>query len=267
MFKIGLCQMKGSFDKDESLNTAERFIREAAANGAQVISLPEMWNCPYSNDYFREYAEGADGRTVEFLSQLARSLNIYLIGGSIPELDDGKVYNTSFSFDKEGKIIGKHRKVHLFDIDVKDGIRFMESDTLTAGQDMTILDTEFCKIGVAMCYDVRFPEWFRKMALAGAKLIILPAAFNLTTGPVHWDLSMRARALDNQVYFAANSPARDESGPYQAFGNSCIVDPWGQFIAHTDEKESIVYGDIDLDYVGSIREQLPLLKHRRSELY
>ncbi len=267
MFKIGLCQMKGSFDKRESMKTAEKFVREAATNGADVISLPEMWNCPYSNDYFREYAEKADGKTVEFLSGLAADLGVYLVGGSIPELEGDKVYNTSFSFDRSGNVIGKHRKVHLFDIDVKDGIRFMESDTLTAGRDMTVIDTEYCKIGVAICYDVRFPEWFRKMALAGAKLIILPAAFNMTTGPAHWDLTMRARALDNQVYFAANSPARDENGPYQAYGGSCIADPWGEFVAHADEKECIIYADIDLERVESIRQQLPLLKHRRESLY
>ena len=247
MFRIGLCQMKGSFDKKKSMDTAAEFIREAAANGAQVISLPEMWNCPYSNDYFRDYSEAADGPTVEFLSKLAAQQDVYIIGGSIPEIDDGKVYNTSFSFDRKGNVIGRHRKVHLFDIDVKGGIRFMESDTLTA--------------------DVRFPEWFRKMALAGAKLIVLPAAFNMTTGPAHWDLTMRARALDNQVYFAANSPARDESGPYTAYGNSCIVNPWGEFVSHADEKEGIIYGDIDLDYVESIRQQLPLLRHRREKLY
>ena len=267
MFKIGLCQMKGSFDKNESIATAERFVREAAANGAQVVSLPEMWNCPYSNDYFREYAETAEGPTVKFMSELAKELGIYLIGGSIPELDDDKVYNTSFSFDKQGNIIGRHRKVHLFDIDVKGGIRFMESDTLTAGEDLTVIDTEFCKIGVAICYDVRFPEWFRNMTLDGAKLIVLPAAFNMTTGPIHWDLTMRARALDNQIYFAANSPARDDSGPYQAYGHSCIIDPWGRVIDEADEKEQIIYGDIALEYVESVRNQLPLLKHRREELY
>lgn len=267
MFKIALCQMKGSFDKKESMAIAEKFIREAAANGAQVISLPEMWNCPYANEYFREYAETADGMTVEFMSKLAKELGIYLIGGSIPELDGDKVYNTSFSFDRNGNVIGRHRKVHLFDIDVKGGIRFMESDTLTAGEDMTVIETEYGKIGVAICYDVRFPEWHRKMALAGVKLIVLPAAFNMTTGPLHWDLTMRARALDNQVYFAANSPARDENGPYVAYGSSCIVDPWGQFVSHADEKECIIYGEIDLDKVEAVRQQLPLLKHRREELY
>lgn len=267
MFKIGLCQIKEHVDKKDSMAAAAESVRKAAANGAQVISLPEMWNCPYSNDYFRNYAESADGSTVEFLSKLAAEQGIYLIGGSIPELDGDNVYNTSFCFDRKGNMIGRHRKVHLFDVDVKGGIRFMESDTLTAGEEMTILDTEFCKIGVAICYDVRFPEWSRKMALAGAQLIILPAAFNLTTGPVHWDLLMKSRALDNQVYFAANSPARDENGIFVAYGNSCIANPWGEFTAHADEKETIIYGDIDLDYVTAVRQQLPLLKHRREELY
>lgn len=267
MFKLALCQLKGSFDKDESMRNAEAHVAEAAANGAQVVSLPEMWNCPYSNDYFCEYAESADGRTAAFMSDLAKRHGIYLIGGSIPEIDDGKVYNTSFSFDREGRMIGRHRKVHLFDIDVKGGIRFMESDTLSAGNDMTVIDTEFCRIGVAICYDVRFPEWFHKMALAGAKLIVLPAAFNMTTGPEHWDLAMRSRAVDSQVYFAANSPARDEDGVYVAYGNSCIADPWGRFTAHADEKECIIYGDIDTDYVDAVRSQLPLLRHMRPELY
>ena len=143
----------------------------------------------------------------------------------------------------------------------------MESDTLTPGENTTVIETEYGKIGVAICYDVRFPELSRNMALAGAKLIVLPAAFNLTTGPAHWDLTMRARALDNQVYFAACSPARDMDGVYQAYGNSCIASPWGEFIAHTDETESVIYGDIDFDYVDGIRQQLPLLKHRKKELY
>ena len=160
-FKLGLCQIAGTLDKDETRGIAEKYVREAAENGAQVIALPEMWDCPYSNDYFRDYAEPADGPTVEFMSKLAEELGIYLIGGSISELDDDKVYNTAFCFDKKGDIIGRHRKVHLFDVDVEGGIRFFESDTLTAGDSLTVIDTEFCKIGVAICFDVRFPEWFR----------------------------------------------------------------------------------------------------------
>ena len=267
MFKLALCQLKGSYDKEESRQTVRRYVTEAASNGADVIALPEMWDCPYSNDYFREYAETADGETVKFMSDLAAELGVYLIGGSISEIDDDKVYNTAFCFDREGRMIGRHRKTHLFDIDVEGGIRFMEYDTLTAGDSATVIDTEFGKIGVAICYDVRFPELFRRMTLDGARMVILPAAFNMTTGPAHWDITMRARALDNQIFFAANSPARDEEGIYVAYGNSCIVSPWGDFIAHADEKECILYADIDFDYEDSIRNQLPLLKHRRPELY
>lgn len=267
MFKLALCQLKGSYDKNESRETVRKYVTEAAGNGADVIVLPEMWDCPYSNDYFREYAETEDGETVRFMSELAAGLGIYLIGGSIAELDGDKVYNTAFCFDREGKIIGKHRKAHLFDIDVEGRIRFMESETLTAGDSSTVIDTEFGKMGIAICYDVRFPELFRRMTLDGARIVILPAAFNITTGTAHWDITMRARALDNQIYFAANSPARDEDGIYVAYGNSCVVSPWGDFVAHADEKECIVYADIDFDYEDSIRNQLPLLKHRRPELY
>ena len=267
MFKLALCQIKSYVDKNESMAAAERYIREAAAGGAQVVSLPEMWICPYANRYFKEYAEPADGPAVKLMAQLAKELGIYLIGGTIPEVEDGKYYNTAFCFDKNGEMIGRHRKVHLFDINVRKAISFKESDTFTAGEDLTVLDTEYGKIGVAICYDIRFPDWHMKMAKAGAKLIVLPAAFNTTTGPAHWDLTVRARAVDNQVYFAANAPARDEKGIFVAYGNSCISDPWGKFVAHADEKECILYGDIDFDHVDSIREQLPLLKHRREELY
>lgn len=267
MFRIALCQIAGSADKEQNRAKASEYIRKAAQGGAQIVSLPEMWNCPYSNDYFRKFAEPEDGASVKLMSELAGELGIYLIGGTISELEDDKVYNTAYCFGKNGEMIGKHRKVHLFDIDIKGKIRFMESDTLTAGDSLTVIDTEFCKVGVAICYDVRFPEWFRKMALEGAKLVFLPAAFNTTTGPAHWDLLMRSRALDNQVYFAANAPARDEHGIFRAYGNSCIADPWGEFVAHADEKECIIYGDIDIEKEESIREQLPLLKHRRPELY
>lgn len=266
-FKLGLCQMRVEMDKAVNLAKGEAMIREAVHRGAQVISLPEIFNCPYSGKFFRDYAEDQSGPTVALLSSLAKELSIYLIGGSIPEIEEGLIYNTSFIFDRKGNIIGKHRKIHLFDIDVKEGISMKESDTLSAGDHMTVVDTEYGKIGVAICYDVRFPELIRNMALDGASLIILPAAFTFITGAAHWDLTMRARAVDNQIYFAAVSPARDQDGHYQAYGHSCIVTPWGEFCAKTDFRESIIYGDIDIDYINSVRDQLPLLQHRRPDIY
>ena len=244
-----------------------RYVCDAAAAGCDLVVLPEMWCCPYSNAAFAQYAEPQGGETWCLLRGTARECGVWLVAGSVPERYGDAIYNTCYVFDPQGTQRAKHRKVHLFDIDVAGKVRFMESDTLTAGDSVTIVDTEFCKIGVAICYDVRFPDLFMKMALEGAKLIVLPAAFTYPTGMVHWDLLMRSRAMDNQVYFAGNAPARDENGIFKAYGNSCIVDPWAEFVAHADEKECIIYGDIDLEKEESIRQQLPVLKHRRPELY
>ena len=272
-FKVGLCQMAGSSADDININKketwmkAEAMIREAASAGCDMVSLPEMWNTPYANKYFRPFAETEDGPTVKKMGQLAEELGIYLIGGTISEIEGNNVYNTSYIYDRNGNIIGKHRKAHLFDIDVKGGIRFMESETLTQGDARTVVDTEFGRIGIGICFDVRFPDLFMRMALDGVKMVFLPGAFNMTTGPVHWELAMRSRAVDNQVYFAAISPARTEEGPYKAYGHSMVVTPWADIIAEAGSGEEIVYAEIDTEYVDSIRKQLPLLSVRRPELY
>ncbi|MFT9493436.1 carbon-nitrogen hydrolase family protein [Anaerosolibacter sp.] len=266
-FKIGICQMMVMEDKGENIEKAESMIREAAGNGARVVVLPEMFNCPYENKYFPLYAEAYPGETTERLSLMAMESNIYLIAGSIPEQEGDHIYNTSFIFGPDGKLIGRHRKMHLFDIDVEGKIRFKESDTLGYGEEITVVETEFGKIGVAICYDMRFPELMRLMVLEGAEVIIVPAAFNMTTGPAHWDITIKARALDNQVYFVAASPARNMDATYHAYGHSSIVSPWGDVIAQADEKETILYGEIDLEKVKKVRRELPLLQHRRTTLY
>ena len=202
------------------------------------------------------------------MSDYARKYHIYLIAGSMPEADDvGKVYNTSYIFDRDGKQIGKHRKAHLFDINVKNGQHFKESDTLTSGDHATVFDTEFGKMGVMICYDIRFPEFVRTMALDGARMIFVPAAFNMTTGPAHWELTFRARALDNQIYMLGCAPARDTQAGYISWGHSIVTDSWGKVMKQLDEKEGILIEEIDLDREDQIREQLPLLKHRKSEMY
>ena len=272
-FKLGLCQMRGSNatdvakDKRDNILKAEEMIRAAAAEGCGIVSLPEMWNTPYGNEYFRDYAEPADGETVGFMSSIAKELGIYLVGGTISEIDDDRIYNTCFVFDRNGEMIGRHRKMHLFDIDVEGAVRFMESDTLTAGDEITVVDTEYGKIGIGICYDVRFQDMFMNMALAGVNTVFLPAAFTTTTGPLHWELLMRARAIDNEVYFAAVSPGRNPEGPYQAYGHTMLVDPWAKVIAEAGTGEEIVYGEVDTEYLETVRKQLPLLKHRRPEIY
>ena len=266
-FKIGVCQLNVLENKQENIIKAEKMLREAARNGSQLVVLPEMFNCPYENKYFPLYAEEYPGETTSMLSRVAKELGIYIVGGSIPERDGDVLYNTTFIFDKKGGLIGKHRKMHLFDIDVEGGIRFKESDSLGYGKEVTVVDTEYCPIGVAICYDMRFPELMRLMTLEGAEVIIVPAAFNMTTGPAHWELTARTRALDNQVYFVAASPARDMEASYHAYGHSCIIDPWGKAISQADEKERIIYGEVDLGMVKKIRKELPLLQHRRTDIY
>lgn len=268
--RIGLCQMMVvKSTKKENILKAKSMIYEAADKGAEIVALPEMFNCPYNNKHFREYAETyPSGETLNMLSAAAKEKNIFIVGGSIPELDEqGRVFNTSFAFDNKGEMIGKHRKVHLFDIDIKDGVKFKESEVLTAGSDITIIDTPWGKVGIAICYDIRFPELIRIMALKGVKIVIIPAAFNMTTGPAHWELLFKSRALDNQVYVVGVSPARNEKYSYVAYGNSLIANPWGSIIGKLDEKEGILVEDINLDYIDEVRESLPLLRHRRKDLY
>ncbi|MBN2260386.1 MAG: carbon-nitrogen hydrolase family protein [Clostridiales bacterium] len=265
--KIGLIQMDVVDDKKENIKKAKDMILEAHDQGAEIIMLPEMFNTPYQNDKFSSYAETETGETVEFIKSTAKELKILLIGGSIPEKSDGKIYNTCFIANESGKIIGKHRKIHLFDIDVKDGITFFESDTLSPGESTTVIDTSFGKIGIAICYDIRFPELFRKMVLEGAKYFFIPAAFNTVTGPAHWEILTRTRALDNQVFLAIVSPARSEILKYKAYGHSLVTSPWGAVLSELDEKESVLIVDINSEEIDRIREELPVLKHRKSNIY
>lgn len=265
--KIGVCQMNVCSDKSTNLKKAAELITKASKGGANFVVLPEMFNCPYNNESFIEYAESEGGETTSMLSKLARDNGIYLIGGSIPELCDGNIYNTSYVYDKLGNMIGKHRKVHLFDIDVKNKIRFMESDTLTAGDKITVIDTEYGKIGVAICFDIRFVEQFRIMSLEGAKIVFVPGAFNMTTGPAHWELSFRVRAVDNQYFMVGCAPARNISAGYISYGNSIVVNPWGEILGRLDEKEDVMLVDVELDSIDSYREQIPILKNRRTDIY
>lgn len=265
--KIALCQMNVIDNKEENLKKASSMINKACKN-ADFIVLPEMFNCPYSNDKFIEYGEVEnDSYTLNHISSLAKSNKTYILAGSIPEKENEKLYNTSYLFNKKGDIIAKHRKMHLFDIDVKDKITFKESDVLTAGDEFTTAETEFGKIGIGICYDIRFPELARVMVEDGALILFYPGAFNMTTGPAHWELLFKSRALDNQVYCVGVAPALNRDASYHSFGHSIITNPWGEIIAEASEKEEIIYGEIDLDEIKKIREELPLLKNKREDLY
>lgn len=266
--KIAVIQMSTVADKMENVRTVKTYLEKIKDENPDFVILPEMFCCPYQTENFPIYAEKEGGPVWQQLSGYAKQYGIYLIGGSMPEKDaEGNVYNTSYIFDREGKQIGKHRKVHLFDIDVKGGQTFKESDTLTAGDSDTVFDTEFGKIGVMLCFDIRFPELSRMMVNDGAKVIFVPAAFNMTTGPAHWELSFRTRALDNQIYMVGCAPARDVSAGYISWGHSIVTDPWGRVTGMLDENEGILLAELDMDYEEQVREELPLLKSRRKDIY
>ena len=265
--KLGLCQMPVTASKTENHATMRRYVRDATAAGCDLVALPEMWCCPYSNAAFAEYAEPQGGETWCLLRDTAREYDIWLVAGSVPERDGDAIYNTCYVFDPQGTQRAKHRKVHLFDIDVAGGQRFFESDTLSPGRRYTLVDTPFGKLGVVICFDVRFAELFRILALEGARLIVVPAAFNMTTGPAHWELLFRARALDNQCFVAGCAPARDETAGYVSYAHSLVCDPWGRVQAQAEAAPQLLICDIDLTETDAVRAQIPVLRARRTDLY
>jgi len=265
--RVALVQMLSGVDKTSNLNHAKQLIAEAASNDAKLVVLPECFNSPYGTQHFSGYAETIPGPSCEMLSNVAKEHKIWLVGGSIPEREGDKFYNTLTAYSPSGEMICKHRKVHLFDIDVPGKIRFQESEVLTAGNTFNTFEAEGIKIGVGICYDVRFAEMARLYTQSGCKLLIYPGAFNLTTGPLHWNLLARARAVDNQLFVCMCSPARDTTASYVAYGHSVVVDPWGAVIADAQENEVIIYADLDMDKVTEVRKNIPILTQRRTDLY
>lgn len=266
-FNVAICQMIVGDDKEANLRQAAEMIKEAAQK-ARIIVLPEIFNAPYQTNLLSDYAETIPGPSSCFLSTQAQANQVLLIGGSIPEIDAaGKIYNSSCVFDHTGNMLAKHRKLHLFDIDIPGQIVFKESDVFSAGEYLDLIDYQQLRLAVLICYDIRFPELARRATLGGAQILFVPAAFNTTTGPAHWELLMRTRAVDNQLFVVAASPARNPQSSYQAWGHSMVVDPWGNVIAEAQIGKEIVYAEINLDLVQKVRQELPVLQHRRPNLY
>jgi len=217
-----------------------------------------------------DYKENDSATAARMLSEAAKEHGVYIIGGSIPEKrDDGWVYNTSACFNKSGDLTTKYSKAHLFDIDIPGKITFKESEFLRPGTSFAIFDTEYCRFGLGIWYDVRFPDFSQVLWRdLGADFLIFPSAFSVHTGNLHWDILRKGRALDNQAYFAFCSPARPEDeSRFQAYGSSSIVDPWGKVLTEWDEKEHIVYQDIDINVIEECRAQIPCYSQRRNDLY
>ena len=262
--KLALCQMTVTKHKKQNVARAMEALLRAADKGARLAILPEMFSIAYVPKLFREAAEPCPGgESANLLSETARETGMFIIGGSIPELFEGRLYNTSMSFGPEGTYLAKYRKAHLFDIDIPGKFRFMESETISPGHGYPLILDAPMKTGVAICYDIRFPEWARLVMQQDADLIALPAAFSRATGPRHWELLLRARALDNQLFVAAVSPAQSPS----AYGHSLVATPDGAVLYSCGENEEVAVVELDVGMLEEMRNSIPVRRNRRTDLY
>lgn len=257
--KVGLVQSAISTDKALNLTNTARDIAAAATHGAELVVLPEMFCVPYTKKYFEAFAEEAQGDAWKMLAEAARTHRIWLIGGSISErLPDGTLQNVSYVFNPQGEQVARHAKIHLFDIDIKGGQQYRESDTFSPGTDLTVFDSPFGRIGLAICFDIRFADLALEMVHAGAEILVYPAAFNPTTGPLHWELLFRGRAVDGQCYTIGVAPARQEVGGYTSWAHSIVVDPWGKVLLDMGTDPAVEVIEVDVTTCAEVRSQIPI---------
>jgi deaminated glutathione amidase len=261
-------QLNSTDEYDRNLEVAERLVRDAAADGAQLVVLPEKWTVLGSADAIRDSAETLDGPALSAAAGWARELGVFLVAGSVPEVvpEQEKLANTSVMFGPDGVRLAVYRKLHMFDVDVGD-VSYRESAIEQAGDRIELADAGGTKIGLTICYDLRFPELYRILALRGARVITVPSAFTERTGRDHWEPLIRARAIENQVFLVAAGQIGPAPPHYRSYGRSMIVDPWGVVLAQAADTECFVSADLDFANQDDIRERLPSLRHRRPEAY
>ena len=264
--KVALLQLKTLPTPEENLEKIKQMLVQAKQEGADLAVLPEMCCCPYENSAFVRYAMPENAPFCR-ASPKWQGLSACMWLQALFRLRRMAESITQPSSMITGEAASQSATTHLFDINVPGGQYFMESDTFTAGRDVTTFDTPWGRMGLMICYDIRFPELSRLLALEGARAILVPAAFNMTTGPAHWEMSFRMRALDNQVFLAGCAPARDLQSSYTAWGHSIVTDPWGSVVAELDENEGILTVELDFARLEQVRAELPLLKHRRTDCY
>ncbi len=268
--RVAVVQMNSQADKDANLDTAERLIDEAAAKGARLVALPEYVSFLGPKEAHPDQAEPIPGPTTDRFAAKARQHGVYLLGGSILERTDdpGRFANTSVLFDPDGEILAAYRKIHLYDVEIAGNVSAKESATILAGDRPLTAEVDGHPVGLSICYDLRFPELYRLLALDGAEILFVPAAFTLYTGKDHWHLLLRARAVENQCFVLA--PA--QIGPHppdgaRCYGHALVVDPWGTVLADAPDREAVVVADLDFADLRRIRAELPSLANRRPEAY
>ena len=265
MHLLAAAQMVSTADKAHNLEAATRLVRRAADLGARLVGLPENFSWMGPEAERSGAAESLEGPTLSRLAELARERRITLLAGSILEegAPGGRLYNTTVLFGPDGARQAVYRKIHLFDVDVGDGTPYRESEAVAPGADVVVADTELGRLGLSICYDLRFPELYRRLAREGATLLAVPAAFTLMTGKDHWEVLLRARAIENQCYLFAPAQGGRHSPQRVTWGHAMVVDPWGLVTARASEGEGLAVAPVDPELLARVRKNLPCLQHRR----
>jgi len=261
-------QLNSTDQYDRNLEVAERLVRGAAADGAELVVLPEKWTVLGSPEAIRGSAEPLDGPALSVAAGWARELGVFLVAGSVPEVvpDQEKLANTSVMFGPDGERRAIYRKIHMFDVDVAD-VSYRESEIEQAGDEIALGDANGTQVGLTICYDLRFPELYRLLALRGARVITVPSAFTERTGRDHWEVLVRARAIEDQLFMVAAGQIGFAPPHYRSYGRSMIVDPWGVVLAQAGDTECFVSADLDFASQDEVRNRLPALRHRRPDAY
>jgi predicted amidohydrolase len=261
-------QLNSTDEYERNLDVAGRLVRDAAADGAELVVLPEKWTVLGSPEALRSSAEPLDGPALTAASEWARELGIFLVAGSVSEVVRGqdKLANTSVMFGPGGERRAVYRKIHLFDVDVGE-VAYRESAIEHAGGEIALGEADGVQVGLTICYDLRFPELYRILALRGARVITVPSAFTERTGRDHWEVLIRARAIEDQVFIVAAGQIGAAPPHYRSYGRSMIVDPWGVVLAQAADREGFVAADLDFTIQDDVRSSLPSLRHRRPETY
>jgi deaminated glutathione amidase len=266
--RVAVCQMRSGGDLSVNLSGAQALLEEASESGADIALLPEFFAYLGAESHSVEVAEPVPGGAASgMLSRVARERQIWILGGSVHERDGHRIYNTAPLFDRTGELVARYRKVHLFDVDLDGQPPFRESATFTPGTELVTHPVEDMRIGLSICYDLRFPEQFRGLMALGSELIALPAQFQHLTGVAHWEVLLRARAIENQCFVAAAAQWGEFGSPGESrrsYGHSMIVGPWGDILVHAPEEGSGVWtAELDLSELRRVRKALPALEHRR----
>jgi predicted amidohydrolase len=264
--RVGVVQLSSNLETERNLNKSAELIAQAAQAGVRLVALPEVFNRRGESAQVRALAESLEGPTLQWAAEQARSQGLWLLAGSVAEQAEESCYNTSCLFNPQGQRVAVYRKIHLFDVDIPGAVA-RESANVTPGTELVVTSVEGRALALTVCYDLRFPELYRRLTLLGARMVTVPSAFTERTGRDHWEVLLRARAIENQVFVLAPNQFGTTPGTPTSYGRSMIIDPWGTVLAQAGDSECLIFADLDFARQDDLRSRLPSLQHRRPDLY